>query len=448
MGRSRLPRDLESVTSINSAAEVEPRDVGMSRDEVEQIWRTTVDFYRTGFHPAVQLCVRRHGQVVLDRAIGHAAGNGPDDPVHAPKRLATPATPFTIFSASKAVTAMLIHLLDQRRDIHLSDPVCEYIPEFASHHKEWITIQQLLTHRAGIPNLPPGLMDLDLLHEEDAIVRALCDAKPMWRPGRWLGYHAITGGFILGEVVKRVTGLSIRAFIEKEILKPLGFRWLNFGVRSRDVGQVALNYMTGPTPRPPISTVLHRALGAPLKEVVEISNDPRFLTAVVPSGNTVATANDLSRFYQLLLNGGELDGKRIFEPRTIRRASSEQSYFEFDSTLIVPIRYGMGFMLGAKWFSLYGPDTNRAFGHIGLSNIISWADPERQVAAALMTNGKPLLHPGLYALWNVTRQVGLSCSKERRRGAAPRRKLTIVKRAARRPKKSQRAEPRKAGGRT
>jgi CubicO group peptidase (beta-lactamase class C family) len=429
MGRARVPKDLEGVTSVNAAAEVDPRDVGMTREGVEQMWRSAVDFYRTGFHPALQLCVRRHGEVVLDRAIGHASGNGPDDPPNAPKRPLTTATPFTIFSASKAVTAMVIHLLDQRHLLHLSDPVCEYIPEFASHHKEWITIQHLLTHRAGIPNLPPGLMDLDKLHEDAVIVNALCEARPLWRPGRWLGYHAITGGFILAEVVRRVTGVPIRAFIESEILKPLGFRWLNYGVRSRDVAHVARNYMTGPKPRPPISTVLHRALGAPLAQVVDISNDPRFLTAVVPSGNVVATANELSRFYQLLLNGGELDGKRVFEPRTIRHATSEQSYFEFDSTLIVPIRYGMGFMLGAKWFSLYGPDTNRAFGHIGLSNIISWADPERQVAATLMTSGKPLLHPGLYALWNVTRQVGLSCSKERRRPAArskPRRRKTRV----------------------
>jgi CubicO group peptidase (beta-lactamase class C family) len=445
MGRARVPKDLEAVTSVNAEAETDPRDVGARRDGVEQVWRAAVDLYRTGVHPAVQLCVRRHGQVILDRSIGYAAGNGPDDPPDAPKKRLTTGTPFTIFSASKAVTAMVIHLLDQRHLIHLHDPVCEYVPEFASHHKEWITIQHLLTHRAGIPNLPPGLMSLDMLHREGAIVHGLCEARPSSRPGRWLGYHAITGGFILAEVVRRVTGRDIRAFLDAEIAEPLGFRWMNYGVRPRDVGQVALNYMTGPPPLPPISTMLQRVLGVPLAEAVEISNDRRFLTAIIPSANVVATADELSRFYQLLLNGGELDGKRIFEPRTIWRATSEQSYFEFDSTIIVPIRYGMGFMLGAKWFSLYGPDTNRAFGHLGLSNILSWADPERHVAATLMTSGKPLLHPGLYPLWNLTRQIGLAFPKERRQAAAsPRHRAASP--PASRPRKVRAPAPRKAAG--
>ena len=153
--RCRVPNDLAAVTAINEAAEVDPRAVDVADDGVEAIWRAAERLYRSGIHPAIQLCVRRHGEVLIDRAIGHASGNGPDDP-HARRKVpATPATPFNIFSASKAVTAMLIHLLDQRRLLHLNDPVCEYIPEFAAHGKDSITIQHVLTHRAGIPNLPP-----------------------------------------------------------------------------------------------------------------------------------------------------------------------------------------------------------------------------------------------------------------------------------------------------
>jgi len=121
---------------------------------------------------------------------------------------------------------------------------------------------------------------------------------------------------------------------------------------------------------------------------------------------------------QLLLQGGELDGVRIFDPRTIRRATSEQSYLEFDLTLLLPFRYGMGFMLGGQWFSPYGPDTQYAFGHIGFTNVLTWADPERQVAAALLTSGKPLVYPELYYVWDVLRQIGLACGKERARPRA------------------------------
>ncbi|HSP99257.1 MAG TPA: serine hydrolase domain-containing protein [Candidatus Dormibacteraeota bacterium] len=418
--RSRVPSDLAAVTTINYDAEVAPRALEVADDGVEQIWSAAERLYRSGIHPALQLCVRRHGEVLIDRAIGHAAGNGPHDRRKTEKVLATPATPFNILSASKAVTAMVIHLLDQKRLLHLHDPVCEYIPEFATHGKERVTIQHVLTHRAGIPNLPANAMRLENLDHEDRVVKLLCDAELTWRPGRRLAYHAITGGFILGEIVKRVTGKPIRTFLREQILAPLGFRWMNYGVAARDVGKVAVNYFTGPPLLPPLSTLLERALGLPLDEVIAVSNAPRFLTAVVPAGNVVSTANEMSRFYQLLLAGGTLDGVTVFEPRTIRRAVQEQSYLEFDLTLVLPLRYGMGFMLGGKTFSLYGPDTDEAFGHLGFTNIICWADPERQISGALMTSGKPVLYPEIYFLHDLMWTIGTVCTKTRRRTARAR----------------------------
>ena len=430
--RSRVPASLESVTTVRPGAEVPPREVGCDASAVEAIWRNVETLYRSGIHPAVQLCVRRRGAVLLDRAIGYAKGNGPGDPPEAPKVLATPDTPFNLFSASKAVTAMVIHLLDQRRLIHINDPVCEYIPEFGVKKKQWITIHDVLGHRAGIPNLPPQVMTLEQLEDQEGIIRLLCEAEPAWRPGKQLAYHAVTGGFILAEVVRRVTGRDIRTFLHREILAPLGFRWMSYGVRRRDVGRVALNYFTGPPPVPPLSTLLRRALGIPFRDIPALSNDRRYLTSIVPSGNVIATANEASRFYRLLLDGGELDGVRLFEPRTLRRAISEQSYLEFDLTLGLPLRYGLGFMLGGKWVSLYGPDTQYAFGHIGFTNVVTWADPERQVAAALMTSGKPLLYPELYQLYNVIRQIGTACPKETRRKPRGPRRGTATERHAKR----------------
>ncbi|MFI5365060.1 MAG: serine hydrolase domain-containing protein [Candidatus Binatia bacterium] len=427
----RVPADLDSVTSVHAQAEIVPRDVGVDAAAVARIWQAVERLYQSGIHPAMQLCVRRRGQVVIDRAIGHASGNGPDDPPEAKKVLVTPATPFTIYSASKAVTAMIIHLLDQRNLIRLDDAVCEYVPEFGVYKKQWITIRHVLTHRAGIPNLPPEVMNLDLLDDPDQILRILCKATPTSRPGRQLAYHAMTGGFVLAEVVRRVTGKSIREVLDAEIRRPLGFRWTSYGVAPRDVKRVAVNYFTGPPPLPPLSTILDRALGVPFRDIAALSNDPRFLTGVIPSGNIVTTAEELSRFYQLLLDGGELDGVRIFEPRTIRRATAEQSYLEIDFTLGLPFRYGMGFMLGASTFSLYGPDTQYTFGHLGFTNIVSWADPERQVAATLMTSGKPLLYPQIYYAFDILRQIGLACPKEPSRPAHSARRKSVLPRRRR-----------------
>jgi CubicO group peptidase (beta-lactamase class C family) len=196
-----------------------------------------------------------------------------------------------------------------------------------------------------------------------------------------------------------------------EILAPLGFDAFNFGVPAARLPEVAVNAFTGPPILPPLSNLLRRALSVDFVEAVRVSNDPRFLTAIIPSANVVATANDMSRFYQLLLNGGTLDGVRVFQERTVRRATVEHSYLEMDLTLGVPFRYGMGFMLGAEWFSPYGPYTHRAYGHVGFTNIVCWADPERRVAAAILTSGKPFLYPEIYYLFDVLRQIGLACPK-------------------------------------
>ncbi len=403
---SRVPRSLDEVTTIRPRTEIEPRHLGVSRSAVDGIWDAVRSLYASGTHPAMALCVRYRGHVVLDRAIGYARGNSPGDAPDAPKTLATPDTPFCLLSGSKPVTAMVIHLLDERNLLRLDDPIAEYIPEFARHGKEAITLRHILAHRAGVPNPPTSTMDPDLLETPEVVVELLCDQKPIWRPGTRLAYHAVTTGFLLAEVVRRVTGQDIRTYLRENVLAPLGFKWMNYGVARENVGLVAVNAMTGPPPLPPISTLFQRALGLPVERVVEVSNDPRFLRSIFPSGNVVATADEASRFFELLRRGGELDGVHVFEPRTVRRAVAEQSYLEPDFTLVLPFRYSLGFMLGAEWFSLYGPYTHHAFGHIGFTNVICWADPARDVAAALLTSGKPLVYPQIYYLFEMLRRVG------------------------------------------
>jgi len=328
---------------------------------------------------------------VLNRAIGHASGNAPEDSEGTPKVAATPETPFCLYSASKAVTAMVIHKLDEQGRLHLEDRVCDFIPEFAQHDKHRITLRHLLSHRAGIPNLPPEAMDLDLLGHPEKVVEIMCNAELRSRPGRLLAYHAVSGGFVLGEVVKRVTGDDIRTVLEREIIEPLGYRWMRYGVKPEDLPLVAIDSTTGPPVPWPGSALLRNALGADLEDVIELSNDPRFLTGIVPSANVVSTAFELCAFYQCLLDGGEQNGVRVFEPSTIRHATGEAAWWEIDWTLGLPIRYGLGFMLGSSGVSLFGSDNEEAYGHLGFTNTFSWADPERGIAVALNTNGKPVL---------------------------------------------------------
>jgi CubicO group peptidase (beta-lactamase class C family) len=407
--RIHVPRNLKAITAVGE--EQAPESVGLDERTIERIWSSARDFYRSGVHPAIQLCLRRNGKVVLDRAIGHARGNGPDDPRDAPKVQVTPDTPYCVFSTSKGVTAMVIHLLQERGALDISDRITDYIPEYASHGKGETTIAHVLAHRAGVPGLPRALLDLDQAEDREFVTRTICDAKPFVKPGTLLAYHAVSGGFILGEIVQRVTGKTIREVLAGEVLDPLGFRWGNYGVRPEDVEQVGLNYLTGPRLLPPLSTIVTRVLSRPLDEVIEISNDPRFLTAVIPSANVITTGNELSRFFEIFRAGGELDGVRVMSVETIRRALTEQSRLEIDLTLGFPTRFSYGLMLGAKILSLYGRDTDLAFGHLGLINIMGWADPERGISGGLITSGKAILYPELPRFYGLMQRIASEVPK-------------------------------------
>lgn len=409
--RIRIPRDLDAITT--RAEEADAADAGMSPEAVEAIWQAAVNLYRSGVHPALQLCLRREGKVVLDRAIGHAEGNGPHDAAGAPKRLATPATPFCIYSTSKAVTAVVVHLLAERGVLDLEDRVGDYIPEYASRGKERTTIAHVLAHRAGVPGIPREALSLEHINDTEYIIGLLSDAKPFAKPGTLLAYHAVSGGFILGEIVRRATGRGIREVLAAEILDPLGFRWTNYGVAPADVDAVGRDYVTGPPLLPPLGALTTRVLGVPVDRVVELAGDPRFRTAVVPAGNVITTANELARFFEILRAGGELDGVRVLERETISRALTEQSHLEIDLQLGFPVRYSYGLMLGAKLLSPYGRDTDQAFGHLGFINIAGWADPERALSAAVITSGKAIVYPELARFYGVMQRIASVVPKAR-----------------------------------
>ena len=391
--------------TARGAREVDPGSVGLARADVESIWRAVVDFYKTGFHPALALCIRRRGEVILDRTIGHARGNSPDDPEGTPLVAATPATLFNFFSGSKSVTAMLIHLLAQREQLHVDEPVATFIPEFARNRKHRITIRDLLTHRAGIPDAPPEVADLDLLQEPQRILDLIYDLEPTYKPGTVPAYHAITSGFIFAEIIERVTGLGIREFLDSEISKPLGMNHFNYGVPEARLDEVAIDSCTGPKLIWPLKDIFEKALGVSLEELIDISNDRRFRMGVVPSANLVATPDDICRFFELLVAGGVCGDTRIFTKRTIREATAPQTPGQLDRTLLMPLSYSMGFMLGTEPVGLYGIRCGKAFGHVGLSNILAWADPDRDISVAFLNSGKPFVAVETYHWLNIVRLI-------------------------------------------
>jgi CubicO group peptidase (beta-lactamase class C family) len=406
--RIDVPRDLDAVTSI---ADEHPAFDDLSEHTIERIWDAARHLYQSGVHPALQLCLRRHGRIVLNRAIGHAHGNGPGDDPDMPKILATPETPYCVFSTSKGITAMVVHLLHEQGLLDINDRVTDYMPEYGQHGKGDTTIAHVLAHRAGVPTLPREMLELDLIGDREFLAHAICEQKPLTKPGTMLAYHAISGGFILGEIVYRVTGKPIREVLADSFLDPLGFRWGNYGVAPEDVKLVGTNYATGPKLLPPFSNLAARVLSRPVDEVVELSNDPRFNTAMIPSANLITTADELSRFFEIFRAGGELDGVRVMQPETIRRALTEQSRLEIDLSLGFPTRFSYGLMLGAKVLSLYGRDTDLAFGHLGFINIMGWADPERGISGGLITSGKAIVYPEVARFYGLMQRIASEVPK-------------------------------------
>jgi CubicO group peptidase (beta-lactamase class C family) len=406
-----IPADLSTVLTVAHDTEASPQAAGLPASAVREIWQAVEGMYRSRAYPALTFCLRRRGQVVLNRALGHARGNGPQEPANAEKILALPQTPICLFSASKAVTAILVHLLAEDGGVDLDQTVAHYLPAFAACGKGETTLSEVLSHRGGFPslNLPKSELKPELLLDWDRVIKAICEAPPTPGRERRMAYHAITGGFILAEVIQRVTGQTVRRYLDQRLRQPLGMKYFDYGLPPAQRGEVALNYEAGTRVRYPITTLVEQALMAPFGEVVDVSNSALFMDAVIPAGNLYATAEELSRFYQMLLDGGSYNGRQVMRHQTVERAVRPVGGIAFDHTLKIPMRYSEGMMLGASPFGIYGPATERAYGHLGFMNILGWADPERDISVGLLVTGKALLGSHVLSLMKLVNAISRNC---------------------------------------
>ena len=405
----KVPDDLSQVTVHDKSAEVEPDQVGLTPSDINTIWEGVEKYYRTGVHPGIALCLRKQGKIVLKRTIGHAKGNVVGESESTEPILMNPETPICQFSASKAVTAMLIHHLAENGYIHLNDPVSHYVPEFGKHGKENITIYHVLTHRSGFGILPENI-DAEILFDHDQALQMICDMHPQYPAGQTASYHAVSGGYVLHEILRRVTGKDLREYLRETIQEPLGFKYFNYGIAEEQIETVAETYFTGWPVTFPFTRIIRRSLGGPWDMVIKMSNDSRFFTSIIPSANLISTVDEMCQFFQMLLNGGELNGVRLFDPLTVRRATIEAGKMQMDKSMVLlPMRYSAGMMLGSNPFGMFGPDTKNAFGHWGFINSFSWCDPDRDISVSMLNTGKPFLTPHLINHFDVLARISKVC---------------------------------------
>ncbi|MEV7992560.1 serine hydrolase domain-containing protein [Streptomyces sp. NPDC086077] len=297
-------------------------------------------------------------------------------------------------SATKGVAAAVLLLLRQRGELDLDAPVGALWPEYKAAGKERTLVRHLLSHRAGVPVLDRPLTVAEAA-DPDLGAAAVAAQAPVWAPGSAHGYHAQTYSWLVGEVVRRVTGRSAGEWIADEIAGPLGAElWLGLPEREASrvgrvgkvEGQDAANALRT-RPKRAVSdayadpeSVTRRAFGAisPLPD----ENDPVYRAAVLPASNGIATADGLARFYASLI--GEVDdGVRLFTPETVELARGEQSAGP-DRVLVVGTRFGLGYMLHGSASPLL---SDASFGHPGRGGSLGFADPESGIAFGYVTNG-------------------------------------------------------------
>ncbi|MBA2661825.1 MAG: beta-lactamase family protein [Bradymonadaceae bacterium] len=369
---------------------VDPESVAMSASKIEEARALLVALRATGKYPAIQVCVRRRGQIVLHEALGDyrpICGNA-RQPVDRETR-------FLNFSISKSISATALHILLDRGIVHVDDPVCWYIPEFGQQGKQHITLRHILTHSAGIPMIFWHLHD-DLIRDWDRIIAKICAQKPWHFPGRRTSYHIISGGYVIAEIIRRADGRDIATFLREEIREPLGFDTLGYGIDPSRYWQTASCERVDRLPPAALTGLMSRLLDVDLVQALAVMNRPAVFESVIPAGNIVSTAEETSRFFQMLVNGGQLGERQILSERQVQRATAEQVMASMDWTLaFTPQRYGLGFILGRKRtaFNVFGRNTQQTFGHLGFMRQLAWGDRARQIAACFLTTGIPV-RPG------------------------------------------------------
>lgn len=267
----RAPKNLQPLVGIDHAAETAPAELGLHPQKVDAVWRAVEQMFASGLQPAITLVVKRHGRTVLKRSIG--AVRGLDPGVDEPQVALQPDSPMCLFSASKSISALLVHKLIEDGKLSLDDRVAAYIPEFAARGKHRVTLRELMAHRAAIPSLTVETQGAELLKNWDVLIATLCAARPVDREFRQQAYHALTAGFILGEVVQRVGQISLPDALDQWIAKPLGCQFLQYGASPALRAQMPRNVVTGLQPVWPLSAYIRSIIGVDMAEGVAASNE-------------------------------------------------------------------------------------------------------------------------------------------------------------------------------
>jgi CubicO group peptidase (beta-lactamase class C family) len=363
---------------------------------------TTLQELLQTYSGGAAICVYHRGESVVDIWGGErdAAGRPWLSDTMAPS-----------FSTTKGVAATLLHIFVDRGRLSYDDRVASYWPEFGQQGKERITIRQVLLHQSGLYHIRQMIDRAERMTDWDHMIHAIESARPIHEPGQRTGYHGLTFGFLVGEILQRVSGKKFPELVREEIAEPLGLDGMYVGAPEAELGRAAeLTWrergITGPD-----SPFLHPSGKSRLPGVDALSlamrmfgvrfdfdsifdalaprgirgfdfNSAETLRASIPAANGLFTARSLARMYAALAEGGELDGVRLLSRRTLAHATKIQD--RAAGRAVIP--FDMGWRLGYHGVATTRGIPKSAFGHFGLGGSGAWADPRRRLAVALIVN--------------------------------------------------------------
>jgi CubicO group peptidase (beta-lactamase class C family) len=337
------------------------------------------------------------GECVVDLVGGTITEGDPDDGAAEPY---TEDTLQLVFSSTKGATATAAHILVDRGELDLDAPVTEYWPEFGTKGKDSAPVRWLLTHEIGLPDVDRRMSMAEAL-AWDPVVEALADSEPLWEPGTNHGYHAVTFGWLVGELIRRVSGKGLGEFFADEVAGPLDLDfWIGTPAEQHhrisplimaaapegifpviDGAPVPgllemLDMLLGP------GNLLGRALSAPGGAFadLEVWNSAEVWQAEIGAASGVTNARSLAKMYAATV--GEVDGVRLFSEATTKAAATRQVHGP-DSVIIFEIPFGLGYMLDGGLLTLGSPT---AFGHYGAGGSLGFADPARGIAGGYVMN--------------------------------------------------------------
>jgi CubicO group peptidase (beta-lactamase class C family) len=348
-------------------------------DAQRQVQEAIDHLVESGAETGMQVAVYEHGTLVVDAVAGRA------DPETG--RPVTTDTPFFSASTGKSMTSTVAHILAERGVFTYETPIVEVWPEFGAHGKQAATIRHALTHSVGVPGVPADTTPEDLC-DWRKMCAAIADAEPWWEPGAKFGYHALTYGYIIGEIVRRATGKPISQILREVVSEPLGVAdELFFSVPRAALGRLA-RLESGDEPMTDeqikqfeeMMPLMFKAAPLAVQPSADLYNRTDFLTADVPSGGTVS-ARAVARLYAALL--GEVDGVRLVSPERLR-ALAAVAVEGTDQVFGNHARMSLGYSLGRP--SLNPSDSSTAFGWSGVGGSHASADTATGIALAVTKN--------------------------------------------------------------